>query len=159
MCVGEMTTQCQTILAQTRHRCSKMPKRHSPCNLPRIMVMEDEEMELGSLCGFWWWKLSVEDFVPKATCNAEPVLVVCVVVLEMVPLELFVIGWKAATAVSIRYRIQSPSIRPTSCDVGSSGSSHSRCSQRSLHRTQLLLHTNHRRTLCVRACRRVLQGR
>ena len=70
------------------------------------MVMEDEEMKLGSLCGFWWWKLSVEDFVPKATCNAETVLVVCVVMLEMVPLELFVVGRKAATAISIRYRVQ-----------------------------------------------------
>ena len=83
-----------------------MPKRLSLCVLPGIMWVEDEEMRLGCLCGFRRWKLGTKDFVPKATRNAETVLVVCVVVLEVVFLELLVIGWKAATMISTRYRAQ-----------------------------------------------------
>ena len=63
-------------------------------------------MRLGGLCGFRRWKLGAEDFVPKATRHAEAVLVVCVVVLEVVFLELLVKGWKAATTISIHCRAQ-----------------------------------------------------
>lgn len=59
-------------------------------------------MRLGGLCGFWRCKLGAKDCVPKATRDAETVLVVCVVVLEVVLLELFVVGWKAATTISVR---------------------------------------------------------
>ncbi len=84
----------------------KLPKRLSLCVLPGIMWVEDEGMRLGGLCGFRRWKLGAEDSVPKATRHAEAVLVICVVVLEVVFLELLVIGWKAATMVSIHYRAQ-----------------------------------------------------
>lgn len=62
--------------------------------------------ELGGLCGLRRCKLGAKDLIPKATRHAEAVLVICVVVLEVVFLELLVIGWKAATMVSIHYRAQ-----------------------------------------------------
>ena len=61
-------------------------------------------MKLGRLSGFRWPKLGAEHFVPKATRNTKAVLVVCIVVLEVVLLERFVVGWKAVTAFSIRRR-------------------------------------------------------
>lgn len=69
-------------------------------------IPKDALTRLRGLCGLWWLKLGAKDCVPKATRDAEAVLVICVVVLEMVPLELFVVGWEAATAISIRYRAQ-----------------------------------------------------
>lgn len=63
-------------------------------------------MRLGRLCGFRRFKLGAKDFVPKATRNAEAIFVVFVVVLHVVLLELFVVGWKAVTTINIRYRAQ-----------------------------------------------------
>lgn len=73
---------------------------------PGIMSTEDKYMRLGGLCGLRRCKLGAKDCVPKTTRDAEAVLVVCVVVLKMILLELFVVGWKAATAISVRYRAQ-----------------------------------------------------
>ena len=81
-----------------------MLKRLSLCRVPGITSTEDERMRLGSLCGLWRSKLGAEDFIPETTRDAEPVLVVCVVVLEMVLLELLIVGWKATTAINIGYR-------------------------------------------------------
>ena len=63
-------------------------------------------MRLGSLCSFWRWKLGAKDLIPETTRDAKAVLVVCVVMLEVVLLELFVVGWKTATAIRIRYRVE-----------------------------------------------------
>lgn len=65
--------------------------------------MGDKKINLGSLCGFRRRKLGVKDSIPKATRNSKAVFIVCVVMLEVVLLELLVVGWKPATAVSVRY--------------------------------------------------------
>ena len=120
--------------------------------------MGREGSELGGPCGLWRCKLGAEHFVPKTTRDSKAVLIVRIVMLEVVLLELFVEGWKAVIAISIESRTQGSTILAF-CDGGSNGSSHSRCSQRCLHRIQLLLRTNRRKTLCGRACKKVLQGR
>ena len=117
-----------------------------------------EGSELGGPCGLWWCKLGAEHFVPKTTRDSEAVLIVRIVMLEVVFLELLVEGRKAVVAISIKSRTQGSTILAF-CDGGSNGSSHSRCSQRCLHKIQLLLRTNRRRTLCGRACKKVLLGR
>ena len=63
---------------------------------------DEGNMRLGGLCGFWWCKLGAKDCIPKATRNAETILVVCVVVLKVVLLELSVEGWKTVTSISVR---------------------------------------------------------
>lgn len=65
----------------------------------------DEDVRLGGLCSLGC-KLGAKDCVPKSTRHAEAVLVVCVVVLKVILLELFVVGRKAATAISICYQSQ-----------------------------------------------------
>ena len=73
----------------------------------RCCVYRRLGIELGSLCGFRRRpKLCAKDFIPKATRNSKAVFIVCVVMLEVVLLERFVVGWKAATAVSVGYSVE-----------------------------------------------------
>ena len=157
MCANATTTVCPPMLARNRHQCSQ-------CQMPLAMLCNGyqsegrEGSELGSLCGLWRCKLGAEHFVPKTTRNSKAVLIVCIMMLEVILLELFVEGWKAVIAISIRSRTRRSS-RLAFCDGGSNGSGHSKCSQRCLHKIQLLLRTNRRKTRCGRACKKVWQGR
>ena len=156
MYANATTTTCPPMLARNRHQCSQ-------CQMPLAMLCNRYQLEgregseLGGPCGLRRCKLGAEHFVPKTTRDSKAVLIVRIVMLEMVLLELFVEGRKAAIAISIRRRTQG-SMMLAFCDGGSNGSGHSRCSQRCLHRIQLLLRTNRRKTLCGRACKKVLQG-
>lgn len=60
---------------------------------------------LGRLDDFWRGhrKLSVENAVPEAAGNAEPVLVVGKVVRQVVLLQVLVVRWKAARNVSVKH--------------------------------------------------------
>ena len=151
------TTMCPPMLARNHHQCPQ-------CQIPLAMLCNSYQSkgrggnELGGLGGLWRSKLGAEHFVPKTTCDSKAVLIVRIMVLEVVLLELFVEGWKTVTAISIESRIQGIT-RLAFCDEGSNGSGHSRCSQRCLHRIQLLLRTNRRKRPCGRACKKVLQER
>ena len=158
----------QTQRRQYAHQCSPETATDAhDAQMPLAMLFngyQSEGREGGGLggpggpCGLWRCKLGAEHFVPKTTRDSKAVFIVRIVMLEVVLLELFIVGWKAVIAVSITSRTQG-SMLLAFCDGGSNGLSHSRCSQKCLHRIQLLLRTNRRKTLCGRACKKVLQGR
>ena len=157
MYANATTTMCPPMLAQTA------TDAHN-AQMPLAMLCNGyqsegrEGSELGGPCGPWRCKLGAEYLVPKTTRDSKSVLIVRIVMLEVVLLELFVVGWKAVIIVSIKSRTQG-SMMLAFCDGESNGSSRNRRSQRCLHKIQLLLRTNRRKTLYERACKKVLQGR
>ena len=72
----------------------------------RHHAVENEGVGLRSFGRFRRSQLGAKDFVPKATRNAETVLVVCVVVLEVVFLERSVPRWQATSTVITCRRLQ-----------------------------------------------------
>ncbi len=85
--------------------------------------------------GSFDFEFGAEDPVPEAAGYAEAVGVVGVVVLEVVVFELAVVGWESVAVVRLMFvgGVMLCS-RLTACDVGSSGSSRSRCIRRFLRR-------------------------
>ena len=155
----------QTQRRQSAHQCSPETATDAHnAQMPLAMLCNGyqsegrEGSELGGLCGLWRSKLGAEYLVPKTTRDSKAVLIVRIVMLEVVLLELSVEGWKAVVIVSITSRTQG-SIMLAFCDGGSNESSRSRCSQRCLHKIQLLLRTNRKKTRCGRACKKVWQER
>ena len=143
--------------------CSKPPSMLKTPNasryaLLRVSIGGREGSGLGGPCGLWRSKLGAEHLVPKTTGDSKAVLIVRIMMLKVVVLELFVVGWKAVIAISIKSRSRGSTILALR-DGGSNGSGHSKCSQKCLHKIQLLLHTNRRKKRCGRACKKVWQGR